>query len=167
MPDVILPSERSTMSETPASTTRVTTDRCEYTAAFLLLRLFLGLRTLLAGIEKFEANKSFSFSNYTENMTRMATGISSYSFIPLWASKSFAMSLGIILAIVGVAVLLGIKSRISLFVAGLVYVALGFGLMAVQEGEGVAWIGMQVLMFVVALVLVRHERFAVWGDKTY
>jgi len=35
----------------------------------------------------------------------------------------------------------------------------------VQEGEGVAWIGMQVLMFSVALLYVRHNRFAVVGDK--
>jgi thiosulfate dehydrogenase (quinone) large subunit len=161
MPDVISPSERSTMIETPASSPV----RGEYTAAYTLLRLFLGLRTLLAGVEKFEANKSFSLQNYTENMTRMATGISNYSFIPLWAAKSFALTLGFALAIVGAAILLGIKSRISLFLGGLIYVALGFGLMAVQEGEGVAWIGAQVLLFVVALVLVRHERFALWGDR--
>ena len=79
------------MTDTPASNSSAAS-RCDYTAAFILLRLFLGLRTLLAGIEKFEANKSFSFSNYTENMTRMATGISNYSFIPLWASKPFALS---------------------------------------------------------------------------
>jgi thiosulfate dehydrogenase (quinone) large subunit len=154
------------MNETSAST-HVAPVRAEYTSAFMLLRLFLGLRTLAAGLEKFEANKSFSFSNYSENMTRMATAISNYSIIPLWASKTFAMSLGFLLVALGLAVLLGIKSRVSLFLAGLIYVGLGFGLMAVQEGEGVAWIGMQVLMFSVALVLVRNERFALWGDKTY
>jgi thiosulfate dehydrogenase [quinone] large subunit len=139
--------------------------RGEYTAAFLILRLFLGLRTLIAGVEKFEANKSFSFSNYTENMTRMATGISNYSLIPLWAAKSFAMSLGFLLVFIGTAILLGIKTRAALFLGGLVYVGLGFGLMAVQEGEGVAWIGMQVLMFAFALTLVRHNRCALVGDK--
>jgi thiosulfate dehydrogenase [quinone] large subunit len=152
------------MNDTSASSSSISVRR-DYTAAFILLRLFLGLRTLLAGLEKFEANKSFSFSNYTENMTRMATGISNYSFIPLWAAKSFAMSLGFLLTFVGLAILLGIKSRAALFLGGLVYVGLGFGLMAVQEGEGVAWIGMQVLMFAVALTLVRHNRFALWGDK--
>ena len=139
--------------------------RCDYTAAFWLLRLFLGLRTLAAGLEKFEANKSFSFGNYTENMTRMATGISSYSVIPLWAAKAFALSLGPILVVLGAAILLGLKTRTSLFLAGLVYVGLAFGLMAVQEGEGVAWIGMQVLMFAFALFLVRHDRFALWPNR--
>ncbi len=147
-------------SASPASSTRG-----EYTAAFLLLRLFLGLRTLIAGLEKFEANKSFSFSNYTENMTRMATGISNYSLIPLWAAKAFALSLGFLLVILGAGILLGIKTRASLFLGGLVYVGLGFGLMAVQEGEGVAWIGMQVLMFAFALTYVRHNRCALVGDR--
>lgn len=151
------------MNETSSS--QSSSSRCEYTGAFLLLRLFLGLRTLLAGVEKFEANKSFSLSNYSENMVRMATGISNYSLIPLWAAKMFALSLGFLLVIIGAAVLLGIKSRISLFLGGLLYVGLAFGLMAVQEGDGVAWLGMQVLMFSVALVLVRNDRLALWADK--
>lgn len=152
------------MTDYPASTS-ANAPRGEYTAAFWLLRLFLGLRTLIAGLEKFEANKSFSVANYTENMNRMAAGISSYSVIPLWAAKTFALSLGPILIILGAAILLGLKTRVALFLAGLVYVGLAFGLMAVQEGEGVAWIGMQVLMFSFALFLVRHDRFALWADR--
>lgn len=151
------------MNETSSSTS--SSSRCEYTAAFTLLRLFLGLRTLLAGVEKFEANKSFSMSNYTENMVRMATGISNYSLIPLWAAKLFALSLGFLLVILGAAILLGIKSRVSLFLGGLLYIGLAFGLMMVQEGDGVAWLGMHVLMFAVALTLSRDERFALWADK--
>ena len=147
------------------SSSSATSNRCDYTAAFLLLRLFLGLRTLLAGLEKFEANKSFSFSNYTENMNRIATGISNYSLIPLWAAQGFALSLGFLLVGFGAAILLGIKTRAALFLGGLVYVGLAFGLMAVQEGDGVAWIGMQVLMFAVALTLVRHNRLALVADK--
>jgi thiosulfate dehydrogenase (quinone) large subunit len=166
MSHVTSSSASSNMTQTSV-TTSSTIVRGEYTAAFLLLRVFLGLRTLLAGVEKFEANKSFSMTNYTENMNRMATGISNYSFIPLWAAKTFALSLGFLLVALGLSILLGIKSRVTLFLAGLIYVSLGFGLMAVQEGEGVAWIGMQVLMFAVALVLVRNERFALWGSKDY
>ena len=154
------------MNETSASNAPINSAmRFEYTAAFLLLRLFLGLRTFLAGLEKFEANKSYSMENYSTNMGRMAKGISDYSFIPLWAANIFAQSLGFLLLILGAAIILGIKSRVSLFIAGLLYVGLAFGLAAVQEGEGVAWIGMQVLMFAVALVLVRNERLAVWPTK--
>lgn len=138
--------------------------RFEYTAAFLLLRLFLGLRTLLAGVEKFESKGTYSVANYTENMGRMAQGITGASFLPLWATRPFAMSLGYVLSILGIALLLGLKTRTTLFLTGLIYVGLSFGLMAVQEGEGVAWLGAQILMIVAALVLVRHDRFAIWRD---
>jgi thiosulfate dehydrogenase (quinone) large subunit len=149
------------MSDLPPVASR----RFEYTAAFLLLRLFLGLRTLLAGIEKFESQGSYSFANYYQNMSRMAQGITGASFMPLWATKNFAYSLGFVLTILGAALLLGLKTRVTLFVAGLVYVGLSFGLMAVQEGEGVAWLGIHVGLIAGALLLVRHNRYVLWADK--
>lgn len=154
------------MNETSASNVPVnSTVRCEYTAAFLLLRLFLGMRTFLAGLEKFEANKGYSTDNYSANMSRMAKGISDFSFIPTWAANLFAQPLGYLLLLLGVAILLGIKSRVTLFLGGLLYTGLAFGLAAVQEGEGVAWLGAQVTMFAFALVLARNERFALWASK--
>lgn len=137
----------------------------DYTAAFLLLRLFLGLRTFLAGLEKFEAGGKYSFENYYNNMSRMAAGITGASFMPLWMTKAFAMSLGYLLLVFGVTLLLGLKTRWSLILTGLLYVGLSFGLMAVQEGEGVAWLGMHIVMFAGALILVRYNRFALWPDK--
>lgn len=136
----------------------------EYSAAFLILRLFLGLRTLLAGIEKWEAKGSYSFANYYENMGRMAQGITGASFLPLWMTKLFAFSIGYALTAIGLAVLLGVKSRISLTLCGLVYVALSFGLMAVQEAEGIAWLAVHIGLIAGALILVRHDRFALWRD---
>ena len=137
----------------------------DYTAAFLLLRLFLGLRTFLAGLEKFESGGKYSFEAYYTNMARMASGITGASFMPLWMTKTFAMSLGYLLLVFGTTLLLGIKTRCSLILTGLLYVGLSFGLMAVQEAEGVAWLGMHIAMFAGALVLVKHNRFALWSDK--
>jgi thiosulfate dehydrogenase [quinone] large subunit len=153
------------MSDSTVSVTVTSPRSFEGTAAFWLLRLFLGLRALLAGLEKFEAGGSYSFANYYANMARMASGITGASFLPLWMTKLFAMSLGYLLLVVGVALLLGLKTRLTLIVAGLLYVGLGFGLMAVQENEGVAWIGVYVGMVAGALLLVRHNRFALWPDK--
>lgn len=135
------------------------------TAAFLLLRLFLALRTLLAGLEKFESGGVYSLANYTKNMERMATGITGASFLPLWATKLFAFSLGYVLVALGLALLLGLKTRITLVLTGLLYLGLSFGLMAVQDNEGVAWLSTYVLMIAVALVFVRHDRLAVWPDR--
>ena len=140
-------------------------DSLSSTLAFLLLRLFLGLRTLMSGIEKFESGGNYSFANYGITMTRMAEGITGASFLPLWATKSFALPLGYLLIALGVALLLGLKSRTVLAALGLLYVGLAFGLMAVQEGEGVAWLGVHVLMVVAALLLCRHNRFTLWPDR--
>lgn len=149
------------MSDLPPPPSR----RLDYAYAFLLLRLFLGLRTLLAGVEKFEAKGTYSLANYSENMSRMAQGITGASFLPLWATRSFAFSLGYLLTAFGVLLLLGVKTRLMLFITGLLYVGLSFGMMAVQESEGIAWLGMHVLMFVAALALVRYNRFALWADQ--
>jgi thiosulfate dehydrogenase [quinone] large subunit len=151
------------MNESPTAAAPRASD-C--TAAFLLLRLFLGLRTLLAGIEKFEAGGSYSFENYYANMARMASGITGASFLPLWMTKTFALSLGYLLIVLGAALLLGLKTRCALVLTGLVYVGLSFGLMAVQESEGVAWLAVHVGLIAGALVLVRHNRFSLWADKS-
>ena len=135
------------------------------TSAFLLLRLFLATRALMSCVEKFEAGGSYSFANYYTNMSRMATGITGASFLPLWATKSFALPLGYILGVLGIALLLGLKTQLTLIVMGLLYIALAFGLMAVQQGDGVAWLGVYLGLVVAALVLVRHNRFALWPDK--
>jgi thiosulfate dehydrogenase [quinone] large subunit len=142
-----------------------TPSRCELTYAFLLLRLFLALRAIMSCVEKFESGGAYSFQNYYTNMSRMATGITGASFLPLWATKSFALPLGYILGVLGVALLLGIKTRLTLLVSGLLYVGLAFGLMAVQQGDGVAWLGVYLGLVVAALTLVRHNRFELWADK--
>jgi thiosulfate dehydrogenase [quinone] large subunit len=138
---------------------------CEYSAAFFILRLWIGLRTFLAGVEKFEKNGTYSFANYYENMGHMAQGITGASFLPLWATRNFAHSIGYLLLLLGTLVLLGIKPRLSLFLTGLVYVGLSFGLMAVQENEGIAWLGVHVALIAGALALVRHSRLDLWPDR--
>ena len=137
----------------------------ERTWAFLLLRLFIGLRTLLAGVEKFESGGIYSLANYMQAMGKMAEGITGASFLPLWATRGFALPLGFVLIALGVALLLGLKPGLTLRATGLVYVGLAFGLMAVQEGEGVAWLGIYVVMIAAALVLVSHSRYNLWPDR--
>jgi thiosulfate dehydrogenase [quinone] large subunit len=139
---------------------------CEHAAAFLILRLFLGLRTFLAGVEKFEKSGSYSFKNYYDNMGHMAQGITGASFLPLWSTRLFAHSIGYLLLVLGALILLGIKPRMTLLFTGLVYVGLSFGLMAVEENEGIAWLGIHIGLIAAALVLVRHARFSLWPDAS-
>ncbi len=132
--------------------------------AFLLLRFFIGLRLFMSGIEKFETDFTYSFESYYENMRRMADGITGASFLPVYLTRPFAYSLGYALILVGTAVLLGIKPRISLFLSGLLFVALSFGLMAVSENQGVVSLGFQVGLTCAALLLVEHSRVVLWKD---
>ena len=60
---------------------------------------------------------------------------------------------------------LALNVAVGGFLTGLVYVALSFGLMAVQESEGVAWLGIHVGLIAGALLLVQHERFALWSTN--
>src|SRR5947208_2714686 len=103
------------MSDSSSETPSV----CGHAHAFFVLRLFLGLRTLFAGTEKFESKGTYSFANYYDNMNHMAQGITGASFLPLWATKLFAVSLGYLLIVLGAAILLGIKPRCSLLLGGL------------------------------------------------
>jgi len=68
--------------------------------------------------------------------------------------------LGPALIVLGVTILLGIASRASLFLLGLLYISLTWGLILIKQDEGVAWLGVHMIMVVMALVLAEHNRFA-------
>lgn len=133
--------------------------------ALLLLRLFLGLRGLLAAADKFELQGTWTWDNYVANSGRIAEGIASASFLPVWMTQPYALALPWLLGATGALVLLGIKSGWSLLATGLLYVSLASGLMAAQEAEGVAWLAIHVGVCAGALVLVRHERLALWPHR--
>ena len=56
--------------------------------------------------------------------------------------------------------LLGIATRTSLLVHGLIYLSLSFGLILINESAGVAWLAIHLLLVVAALGLASHNRFA-------
>ncbi len=134
------------------------------TWAFLSLRLFLAFRWIISAIEKFELNNEYSFANYSTNMKRMAGGIAGSSFIPQALATPYAYSLGIITLVVGVLLLIGVRTRCMLILTALLYISLSLGLMAVDENEGVAWLAIHVALTAGALVLLRHNRLAVTAD---
>jgi thiosulfate dehydrogenase [quinone] large subunit len=99
-------------------------------------------------------------------MARMSDGITAAPFMPLWPTKTFAFFICYDMLALGLAVLLGVRTRCALTLLGLTWVGLSFGLMAVQENEGVAWLAIYVGLTAGALVLVRHNRFALWPDRS-
>ena len=149
----------------------------------LALRLWLAVRAIQSGIEKFAgrsssaqpvtidgapndyglteetSSKVYSFSEYSGVPDAFYDKLSAEPLIPGWGLTIYDYTLGPILIILGLTLLLGLATRISLFAMGLVYTSLTFGLILIKQDAGIAWLGIHMLLIVAALLLARHNRF--------
>jgi thiosulfate dehydrogenase (quinone) large subunit len=155
------------------------------TFAYWTLRLWLGLRALLAGLDKYAGRvreqvplldefgqpdmngamvdverKVYGLSHYSPLPKALYDRIAAEPLMPGWALSVYGAVLGPALILTGVTLLLGIAPRITLFVMGLLYTSLSIGLILLNESGGIAWLGIHVLMVAAALRLAGHERFA-------
>jgi len=155
------------------------------TFAFWSLRLWLGVRALLTGLEKYAGKstetkplldefgnpdisgamvaidaKIYGLSHYHALPPSMAEKLAAEPLIPGWALSAYSAVLGPALILLGLTLLLGIASRTTLFLMGLVYTSLTVGLILLNESGGIAWLGIHVLMIVAALKFVEHNRLA-------
>ena len=153
--------------------------------AFLLLRLWLAMRAIATGLEKFAGkvteqkplldefgqpdingtmvavdHKVYALKYYQGIPAALQSKFAAEPFLPAFLMKPYAATLGYALIISGLMLLLGIGTRTSLFIQGLIYVSLSFGLVLINESGGVAWLGIHLLLVVGALVLAQHNRFA-------
>jgi thiosulfate dehydrogenase [quinone] large subunit len=152
---------------------------------FLTLRIWLGVRALVAGVEKFSGQvvlqtplldaegkpdpsgamveveqKVYGFSHYRAIPDSMETSFAAQPLLPAWMSQPFYASLGYILILLGLLLLLGVKTRWTLFVMGLLYTGLTFGLMLIKQDPGVAWLAIHVGLIALALRWEhQHNRF--------
>ncbi len=128
------------------------------TWAFLTLRLFLGLRFLTAGLGKFNGDEGYSFPHYYSGFVASQMDTFSSTNLPSFLSAPFIYSLGYLEIILGVLLLLGIKTKYVLALFGLTFVALAFGLMILSNSTGVTNIGIHVMITAAALYFVRHNK---------
>ena len=159
---------------------------CDYSLAFLLLRVWLGLRALLAGLEKYGAYKSvqqavidpatgqpdtggavielkvkyYAFANYHGIPAALKTKFENEALLPGFSLNLFDTLLGPALIAAGVMLLLGIGTRLSLFVQGLIYIALSVGLILINQPDGIAFLGIHVALVAMALLLAKHNKLA-------
>lgn len=153
--------------------------------AILLLRIWLGMRAIQSGIEKFAgtqyadqaikvdgasnsygltesvASKTYALSHYNGVPAALSEKFSQEPFIPAWFLSIYDSLLGPLLIIVGLSILLGLALRTSLFAMGLIYTSLTFGLILIKQDAGVAWLGTHILLVVLALQLANHNRFSI------
>lgn len=173
-----------------SNTSTIVVDRAAVlsnTFAYWTLRLWLGIRALLTGLEKYAGTvreqvpllDEFGQPDINGTMVdveRKVYGLSHYHALPPpladrlaneplmfgWAMSAYGALLGPLLILTGITLLLGVVPRITLLVMGLLYVSLTVGLILLNENGGVAWLGIHVLLVVAALRLVAHDRWAVF-----
>lgn len=155
----------------------------------MLLRIWLAVRALQTGIEKFAGIKGFDKriiidgkpSNYGLSQTELEKfyDLKQYHGIPTSMVEPFTKEplmpdfmlpiydkvLGPALLILGLTILLGIAPRTSLFLLGLLYISLTWGLILIKQDDGVSWLGVHMIMIVLALMLAKHNRFALLFKK--
>ena len=155
------------------------------TFAFLVLRIWLAMRAILTGLEKFSGVKisetelldEFGEPDISGAMVEVKTkayGLSYYQGVPDSLLEKFRAEpllpdfllmpytwvLGPVLLISGLTLLLGIGTRVTLFVMGLLYTSLTLGLILIKQDGGIAWLGIHIILVVLALRMVPHNRFA-------
>lgn len=139
--------------------------RLDLAFANLTLRLWVGLRLVMAGIDKFRAGDgaaaTFNTVNYDTKTGVIAKLITENSFLASFLPSSmidaYAHSIGYILLVVGAWVLVGLFSEFALLAAGLTFFSLGIGLAALPDDmELSANIGVGIIITSLALITNRH-----------
>jgi thiosulfate dehydrogenase [quinone] large subunit len=159
---------------------------CDYSLAFIILRLWLAVRAILAGLDKFSATqtiqkplmdpttgmedpsgamvevkmKYYALTNYSGIPSSLKEKFANEPMLPHAAFHAFDQILGPTLIVTGVMLLLGLGTRISLFIQGLIYIALSAGLILINENDGVASLGIHILLIAFALMLAQYNRVA-------
>jgi len=180
-----------------SSETCCPTDNLGLTFGAWLLRIWLAVRAIQTGIEKY-AGTSLSGQpvkidgapnpeNLTDVVVTKGYALSHYHGVPEALVKKFAAEplmqpltimghhinpltiyntvLGPTLVVLGVTTLLGIAYRTSLFLQGLLYISLTWGLILIKQDDGVSWLGVHMILIALALMLAKHNRCALLFKK--
>jgi thiosulfate dehydrogenase [quinone] large subunit len=156
--------------------------------AFLVLRGWIGIRAVVTGLEKYSGmtiqdqawtdkagkpdasgamleggapHKFYALSNYHAVPKSLEAKFDGEPLLPHFLTAPFYTILGPLLILTGLATLLGIGTRISLFAQGVIYIMLTVGLILINQNDGVAWLGIHVGLIALALSLAKHNRLAV------
>jgi len=159
----------------------------DLTYAFLSLRLWLAVRSLFVGIEKFGAYRSvatplidpstgqpdasgvmvnanikfYALANYAGVPAALRERFSHEPMLPKFALTAFDYMLGPAFILVGIMLLIGLGTRLSLLAQAVLYVALTVGLVLINQPDGVAYLGIHIGLVAAAFVLAEHNKFVV------
>jgi thiosulfate dehydrogenase [quinone] large subunit len=159
----------------------------DYSLAFLVLRLWLATRALLAGIEKFGAYqtiatplidpatgqpdasgvmvnvniKTYAWANNAGMPSSLMDKFAHEPLLPKFALGAFNHMLGPLFILSGIMLIIGLGTRLSLVLQALIYLALTAGLVLIDQNDGAAYLGIHIGLVAAAFALVRYNRFVV------
>ena len=151
-----------------------------------LLRLWLGVRAIQTGLEKYAAVKQlpgeavkvggvaneeglsavgsakmYALENYHGVPEALLKKFQGEPLMLKWALPLYDKMLGPALLILGITILLGLCYRTSLFLLGLLYISLTWGLILIKQDDGVSWLAAHMILVVMALALAQYNRLAI------
>ena len=185
------------MSTETETETCCSTHKLALTYGALLLRLWLAVRAIQTGIEKYagiklsdqavkidgvpntqgltstDSAKEYALSHYHGVPAALLKKfeaeplMSSYTVMGIHIDplKIYDVILGPTLLVLGITILLGIANRTSLFLLGLLYISLTWGLILIKQDDGVSWLGVHMILIVMALMLAKYNRCALLFKK--
>ena len=159
----------------------------DFTFAFLALRLWLGVRALFVGIEKYGTYKSvatplldpttgqpdasgvmvnvniksYALANYVGIPASLRDKFAHDPLFPKFALAAFDKLLGPAFILTGIMLLTGVGTRLSLIGQALLFIALTIGLVLIDQPDGAAYLGIHIALVAGAFLLAEHNRFAV------
>ncbi len=139
--------------------------RCEWACAHLILRLWVGLRLLFAGLDKMreKGGSGFGLDFIPKSMAPIKENMIQYSILPKWSVEMYAQFLPFALLIIGAWAIIGLFTRASLFAAGLLFVSLSLGLMSLPDDDQAVMRGIEVAITAFALVTSSSNLFSLDG----
>lgn len=134
--------------------------------ACFLLRMWIAMRLILAGITKFlgkneEAEWELKQENAAALMENITGTMKTQTPIPQWMLDQYAGVLPFALVGVGCWVAIGLFTRISLIAAGFIILSLTFGLLMLPEDVEGTMRGIEIIVVALALITAKHNILAV------
>jgi thiosulfate dehydrogenase (quinone) large subunit len=149
-----------------------------------ILRGWLGVRAVQTGIEKYAglkatsplvkvegvANeqglaadplKEYAMSHYHGVPSGLYDQFTKEPLMPKMMLPLYDKVLGPALILLGLTILLGLAYRTSLFLLGLLYISLTWGLIILKQDEGVSWLGVHMILIALALMTAEHNRLSI------
>jgi len=148
---------------------------CHLTAAFLLLRLWMGMRLITSGIEKFgytgkdpvfSLDKWFGADRAAHEglgdgkMWQISTSMTDYTWMAKFPAlvKLFMTGLPFAMLALGALILLGFLNRLAWWGAGLIWFSLAFGQMLLPDEQTILYLTMYMFICALALTLINFNR---------